>query len=113
MDTLTLPVAPSYDSKVTTAHRALVANLGDGYTVRAGDGLNTKKRTWSLSWEVISIADADTIETFINSQGGYKAFIWVPPRGPTGKWICQSFDRQAVGPGYDSMSMEFEEVFDL
>lgn len=113
MDIFTPPVEIDYESSVSVTNRILVANLGDGYSVRAGDGLNSKKRMWSLNWSVLSIADADTIETFLSDQQGYKAFIWTPPRGVIGKWICQNWNRTAIGPNYDSLACEFEEVYDL
>lgn len=113
LQTFNPPVEIDYDSSVQTTNRVLVAGLGDGYTVRAGDGLNSKKRIWSLSWNILSIADADTIETFLSDQNGYKAFYWTPPRGAIGKWTCAQWSRTAVGPAYDSLTCEFEEVFDL
>ena len=113
VDTFTPPVAPSYSSSVKTVNRTLVANLGDGYSVRAGDGLNSRQRIWNVRWDVLDLTDANTIETFLNTQEGYKAFIWTPPRGAIGKWICKEFDREPQGPSHDSISASFEEVFDL
>ena len=113
MDTFSPPVAPSYGSSVKIKNRVLVAQLGDAYTVRAGDGLNTKVRTWSVQWSALALTDADTIETFLTTQAGYKAFLWTPPRGPQGKWICLSWDRTPAGPDNDDLNAEFEEVFDL
>lgn len=112
-DTFIPPVPPSYNSQGKKEYKTLVASFGDGYTVRAGDGLNAIRRTWSLTWENIKAEDADTLEAFFDSMAGYKSFVWTPPRGAQGKWIAKDPERDPIGPNTDTISVTFEEVFDL
>jgi phage-related protein len=115
MTTLTFNpgIVASYNSKVTTTARTLTAGLGDGYTVRAGDGLNNLVRTWDVEYDNITIAQADTIENFLLLTKGYISFYWTPPRGLIGKWVCSSINRTPIGPSIDSITATFTEVFDL
>lgn len=70
---------PQGGAEAQVSHRTLTAQFGDGYTQRAGDGINTRKEVWPLTFigrkdEIQLIAD------FFDEHAGYKAFRW---RGKT------------------------------
>lgn len=114
--TFSPPVNPSVGGLTkSTQPRVLIADFGDGYTQRAGDGLNATERRLSVRWENISAADADMIEAFFEARRGYEAFLWNPPQGgPTGKkWTCPEWERENVDTGIDSITATFRQVFDI
>ena len=114
MPTFTEPKEPTYSMSKTTGTRVIEAEFGDGYSQRAGDGLNAVFVKAELEWAGLTTAEADTVETFFQDRGGYEAFDYTLPRESTArKFICRDWRRQAVGPGHDTITTNFEEVFDL
>lgn len=60
--------------------RTLVAQFGDGYAQRAGDGINLKGESWPLEF----VGTGDTIgpiREFLDRHQGFKSFLWKPPMG--------------------------------
>ena len=86
------------------------AKFGDGYEQRTRNGINTKPREWSLTFNKVS-SEIDKIETFLSNRGGVESFDWTPPRGSSGKWLCSSWQRSIPSPAYDSLTCKFSEVF--
>jgi phage-related protein len=107
------PVAPGYASQRQIQARVLRADFGDGYSLRAGDGLNSVKRVWSLTWPVLRIAEADVIEAFLTARGGVQPFWWTAPDEGPRQFICPGWSRQKSAAGIDGLTATFEEVFDL
>lgn len=68
-------------------HRTLSASFGDGYTQRAGDGVNTQAAEWPLEF-VGSKAFIEPIATFLDTHGGFRAFNWIPPFGQVSKFVA-------------------------
>lgn len=101
---------------MTTASntRTLAATFGDGYTQRGADGLNGVQKQVPLTWNSLTVAEADTIEDFFIAQGGYIAFAWTAPRDEQPKkWIVTSWNRLSMDQYTDSISATFQQVFDL
>ena len=89
-------IAPDYASgPVETKPRTLKSPFGDGYVQRSGDGLNNFPRTWAPTWTNITNSQADTIESFLRSKGGYTAFLCAAtPNGASIKWDLRGVDAQ-------------------
>ena len=100
---------------VVTEARTRRADFGDGYSQRSADGLNSIKRSVSLNWTLLETSEADTIIAFFEARGGHEAFLWTPPQETTQrKWVAASWTREsATAPNRASLSVTFEEVFDL
>ncbi len=114
MPTFTEPRAPTYAASKNTMTRILEAQFVDGYSQRAGDGLNAIAVKADLEWTGLTLSQADTVETFFNDRGGYEAFDYTLPReGSTRKFICREWNRKALGPSHDAITATFEVVFDL
>ncbi len=103
---------PQYGAEVSVVPRNLRQKFGDGYEQIVGDGLNTKKRVWSLTFREIT-SNIDTIEAFLLTCSGVDAFEWTPPRGSAAKWRSteEGWKRNVVDFGYETLSVSFEEVF--
>jgi phage-related protein len=114
MTTFTPVMNPSVGLSRQVTARTLDAGFGDGYTQRAGDGLNTIPRVLSLSWDMLEPTDADDIEAFFVAQAGYRKFDWTDPRdGSPGQFICRTWTRTSPTGMTDAISATFEKVFDL
>lgn len=78
-DTFLPPMQPSIESSRDTEVRTLETQFGDGYTQRSADGLNSILPKWNAVWKSLTPEEAQDIDYFFRSQGGYKAFIWQAP----------------------------------
>jgi phage-related protein len=108
---LTLAFSPSPDgTSEDVSNKVRTAQFGDGYAQRVLDGINTKKRVWSVTF-ALPKASMDIISDFLDARKGTESFIWVPPYGSTGKWICASWRKAVVGALEYSISGQFTEVF--
>ena len=110
----TLPnITPTRATSKTTETRPLVADLGDGYQQRAGDGIQTVKQRWGLNWNCLDTTDADTLVAFFEERKGYINFLWTPFRESSPrKFICKSWSESFIGNSKTQISADFEEVFD-
>lgn len=99
-----------YDASHTAQHRVKIANFGDGYTQRAGDGLNTKTTSWDLSCTG-PLNLIHQVQAFLDAHGGYKAFAWNPPGQPQALFTCETYKVQSKGAEIFTMSFTFEQTF--
>jgi len=108
-----LPYEPTRSSSKNVTPRVLRADLGDGYTQRAGDGINTKKQMWSVTFEAMDTTSADTLIEFFEDLAGVDNFTWTPFRQTTArKFICTDWNEGFLGNSLTTITASFEEVFD-
>jgi len=108
-----LPFEPTRASSKTVTPRFLRADLGDGYDQRAGDGINTKKQEWSVTFEALDQTNADILIEFFEDLDGYQNFTWIPFRETTArKFICPTWSESFPGNSLTTVSASFTEVFD-
>jgi phage-related protein len=96
----------------------LSAPMGDGYTQRAANGINTQTDTWNLTARGIWLdtppsgcpfagQDVKGIHEFIKRHKGYIAFQWKAPDGLDAWWLCPSVAKVKDAPGVMSLSFTF------
>lgn len=110
-----LPRAPSYTTARTTRARVLRAGFGDGYSLRAGDGLNSVVSSWSVVWNALTPEEADYIDSFLVVRGGHEAFAWTGPGEEQLRlWTCENWTRapQRAGNARATIVATLEEAFD-
>jgi phage-related protein len=108
----TFTYLPSYGTNLTRTPRVLKSKFGDGYQQRMQDGINHNPRTWKLVFNGRRQDEMDAIEDFLDARGGVESFDWTPPRGPAGKWICESgLTITTVAGTLTNATCTFEEVF--
>ena len=106
-------IEPTRASSKAVKTRTLVANFGDGYTSRAGDGIHTIKEEWSVQWAGLDATSANTIISFLEAKEGYEAFAWTGFRESSPKkYICKEWNESYHGNSLTSISATFEQVFD-
>ncbi len=108
MATFTWPA--SYSAQVETSPRVRRAAFGDGYEQRAGDGINSLQRKWTLRFSR-NDTDLDAIVAFLEARAAVESFDWSPPSGTAGKWVCRSWSRSHTMPLYGELTCTFEQVF--
>ena len=109
-------VSPSFSPSLSIEQNVEVVELGDGYQKRLLNGLNTKKRRWTLPFNSRSDAVTTNILNFLESStggnNGQKAFTWTPPYGLTGKWVCDTINVEKIAYDLNNISLQFVEVFE-
>lgn len=108
MTTFTPPVGISFSSSVTKLYRNLRNDFGDGYSQITGDGINSVREVWNLSWDTLTDAQADTIEAFLDAQGGIP-FNWETPRGETKRFSSNVPVRTFQSYNKNSLTVVFTE----
>jgi phage-related protein len=108
METFTFTPAPGAQER--TIPRVLSTRFGDGYEQRIADGINTLPRMWQVAFtaETTSI---DDVTDFLTARAGVEAFIWTPPRGASGNWICRDWNVDMLDASVQRVTATFEERF--
>jgi phage-related protein len=96
---LTFTFPASYGTSVTRAPRIKAVKFGDGYEQRQPDGINT-------------FADV-SIDSFFSGLYGVSYFLWTPPGGTQGKYICKEWGRTIATAVTETVTATFQRVFDL
>jgi phage-related protein len=105
---------PSSPIDVQVQPRILIAQFGDGYEQRTGDGINTMRQIVNLRWDKIRVAVSDVIIAFFEARAGVEAFYYtLPGSGSQKKYKCSAWNRTRHEANLDSISARFTQVFDL
>lgn len=109
-------IAVSYGAQKSSAPKTRTVQFGDGYQARLLYGLpeHMNPKEWQLSWENITEADSDTIETFLDARAEDSAsFDWSPPdETDTYKWICPEWQKRIDYPTRVTITARFQQVFE-
>lgn len=107
-------IAISYGAAKASKPKLRTAKFGDGYEQRVSFGLNQNPKEWSVSWNYLSEADADTIENFLNARAVDAAsFDWTPPDEATSyKWVCEEWSKSIDYPTLSTIKATFRQVFE-
>jgi phage-related protein len=107
-------ITPTYGAEKRSAPKRRVVQFGDGYEQRLTYGLNQNPKEWSLTWNNITEANADTIEAFLDARAAdAAAFDWTPPDETTAyKWICDSWSKSIPYTGRAIINATFRQVFE-
>lgn len=99
-ETFSPPIPPSFDSSASKQARVLVANFGDGYRQRTGDGINNIGSAAPLVWDVLTQEQAEEIDTFLTEQAGWQAFSYrLPWKSSSELWSCKNWTVTPIGGG--------------
>ena len=76
-----LPDIPVSDSTAPLPVKPAVSRyeFGDGYTQRVKNGLNSTPEGQNVVWELLTLAEKDTLVAFLKQHAGVTAFTWIPP----------------------------------
>lgn len=68
--------------EVSSEPRVRRVQFGDGYEQRTADGLNNHLKKYGVTVKV-SREEGKRLEAFLSEQGGWRAFLWMPPDSDT------------------------------
>jgi len=109
-------VSPSYAPQLTVNNDVIRVDLGDGYEQRLKRGINSTRRTYSLSFKARTNTVTTNILNFLadpaKGDNGAKAFTWTPPYGATGKWVCENPSVTITSFNLNDIELVFREVFE-
>ena len=107
-------ITASYGAQKSSKPKMRMTQFGDGYEQRTTFGLNQNPKEWSLTWQNITEANADTIEAFLDARAADSAsFDWTPPDSATSyKWVCQQWDKTIPYTGRATITATFRQVFE-
>jgi|TARA_Y100000015_G_scaffold8868_2_gene8370 phage-related protein len=106
-------ITPTYGLQKSSAPNFRKVQFGDGYEARLTFGLNQNPKIFNLTFEV-SEADADTIETFLDSRADDNApFDFTPPgESRSSKFICEEWSKSIPYLNRATIQTTFREVFE-
>ena len=87
-------------------------DFGDGYSQRAGDGINVNRERYQATWRMDSSAIDNIVAIFTSAAGVDSISAKIHPDGSTAKWSCDSWTRTHF-IGYDELTATLRQEFDL
>lgn len=87
------------------------AQFGDGYSQTSPQGLNHMAENWELSFEGLTDFDANAIDAYLTSAGGYLPFYWRNPDNQRKRYICETWSRTYERMDQNSVRATFKEFF--
>lgn len=115
MTTPTFPdVKPNYGAVKTAEPTIRRVAFSSGYEQRSVVGMNNDPKRWDLTWEHITLTDANSIEDFLEARQGHQKFQWEPPDevSQTYLWVCEQWSKAMNYPGLFTITATFREVFE-
>jgi phage-related protein len=89
----------------------LKASFGDGYTQRAKNGINSSSRKWNITIADKYAYELEPIKAFLDDRAGAVSFLWTPPNGVQGKFVCEAYTETPAVAGLSTLTAVFEEDF--
>lgn len=104
---------PDFGAAAAYKPRVRVAQFGDGYQQRVGDGINTMQTTWPLTFAMRDDAERDLILAFLDARGGIEAFDWTPPFGGSAiRAVCREWNWTPEKYNLNTITATFERVYE-
>lgn len=98
-------------------YTTIIAQFGDGYLQRAGDGINKKKEAWSITYDNLNQTERDILWVFIEIVQMSEVIEWTAPGDLVEKkWIIDpetTINEQAKAGAIYTVSLTLKRIFDL
>tara|TARA_R100001510_G_scaffold43155_1_gene39606 strand:- start:168 stop:518 length:351 start_codon:yes stop_codon:yes gene_type:complete len=113
----TFPSTPeaSFPIKKIKENKTNTVQFGDGFEQRLTEGLNQNKLKYSLSWQNITLSEADTFISFLDARvNDQESFDYTPP-GETSsfKFVAESgYSKDIVNADRATVRAVFKQVFE-
>ena len=108
-------ITPSYGTRKKSAPNTKIVKFADGYEHRINFGIaeHQNPKEFSFTWNV-SEADADTIETFLDSRKLDNASFDYTPAGETAalKFVCDTYNKTIPFNNRATVTATFRQVFE-
>lgn len=108
----TFTYTASFEATESSKPRARKFQAGDGYEQRIRFGLHTDPKEWSLTFAERTDTERDAICSFLEARGGVESFDWTPPRGSSGKYVCEEWQVTLRAYNFNTIQAKFRQVFE-
>lgn len=108
----TFTYTPSFEATEASKPRAHKFQAGDGYEQRVRFGLNTDPKEWTLTFSERTDTERDSILAFFETNAAVTSFDWTPPRGSTGKYVCEEWQVTMRAYNFNTIQATFRQVFE-
>jgi len=99
---------PEYGAQLSEEPKVNVTKFGDGYEVRAPEGINSNLQKWNLQFTASS-ASTPAILTFLRARNAVEAFNWTTPLNEEKVFVARKW-KLTRREGHQVLSVDFEEV---
>lgn len=116
IDTFSPSVAPQPGSSFELEDNDIILQFGDGYKQVVGNGINTDRQNFTLSWSYLTYSEYNEIRNFFLSHSHGVVFYWTLPHESTPrKWrrTATKIAGSAATQTTYSLAVQIEEAFDL
>lgn len=103
--------SPDLGAQQTVKPTVTQTKFGDGYELRVTAGINSKPRSWDVTFSK-GIAEATSILNFLEERGGVESFNWTDPMDKEGTYVCREWNGSQQAFGVYVISAKFEQVFE-
>ena len=104
-------IAPSRSSVMRRRADILEVRFGDGAVQRMPRFAGVVAgREWQLVFSHLAMAEAARIDRFLESHGGVTAFVWTPPSGVSGQYLCTAWQITPASAELAHVSASFIET---
>lgn len=106
--TLPSTFIPSKDSSKSVEHRVLSLQFGNGYQQDVVDGINNKYEMWNVSFQLLTLADKNSIVAILNAAGAWDVINWTAPGGTALKYKMDKSGYTETNLGADRFNLTFK-----
>ena len=103
--------SPDLGAQRSVKPNVMQTKFGDGYELRVPIGINSKPKTWGVTF-TRDVITASAILDFLDARGGSEAFTWVDPMNVNSTYVCREWSSSQSDPGIYVVSATFEQVFE-
>jgi phage-related protein len=113
-DTFVPPVGPVVDGAPRKKQiRTKQAKFGDAYVQEVPDGMNYVETKVSITFPLLTVAQAQQIEDFILGHPAVPFLYQVPGEPVALQWKCKTWSRMLAGNAIETMTMDLEQDFSI
>jgi phage-related protein len=94
----------------TKEYLVRTASYGDGYQQSSGEGINSSRKTWSISFSGRK-SKVDEVRSFLDERAGYKSFAWTDPNGETALYKAEKYDILPYARDVQKLTTTFTQTF--
>jgi VCBS repeat-containing protein len=109
--------APTYSTRIGTENQVITTSLGNGYSQRMSNGLNSFNQTSQLVFQNRSDREARAMMNFVEDAAGVRAFPIMLPNSmltnqPNHKYVVGNIDVSPVAFNLNDISLPAMRVFE-
>tara|TARA_R100000231_G_scaffold78250_1_gene60570 strand:- start:18 stop:377 length:360 start_codon:yes stop_codon:yes gene_type:complete len=111
----TVNLQPDFGVTKTSKPFKRTIRFADGYEHRLifGVAAHQNPKVYSLTFENITEAESDTLESFLDARALDSAsFDFTPPNDVIGKYVCDNWTKRIPFPNRATINATFRQVFE-